>query len=130
MQAFTATLSPQVAEVTRAMELGREAAAYVSEKFIRPVKLEFEKASRSAGRPRGVLQKGTILLVAGLESLGECIFCEQLACQHADKSGTLGEVRRLRSWCASMLTKVDLWASSYSVSSWRANNMLTKVAAY
>uniref|UniRef100_A0A7S3QWA8 DNA polymerase n=1 Tax=Dunaliella tertiolecta TaxID=3047 RepID=A0A7S3QWA8_DUNTE len=33
----------KVADVARAMELGREAAAFVSEKFIRPVKLEFEK---------------------------------------------------------------------------------------
>ena len=33
----------QVADVGRAMELGREAANFVSAKFVHPVKLEFEK---------------------------------------------------------------------------------------
>ena len=33
----------QVPTIERAMELGAEAAAYVSSKFVRPVKLEFEK---------------------------------------------------------------------------------------
>lgn len=88
MQAFTATLSPQVAEVTRAMELGREAAAYVSEKFIRPVKLEFEKASRSAGRPRGVLQKGDYPFLWLAWNLW-------------------GSASSVSSWRASMLTKVE-----------------------
>lgn len=32
-----------VSTVKEAMELGTEAAAYVSEKFINPIKLEFEK---------------------------------------------------------------------------------------
>jgi hypothetical protein len=33
------------------MELGREAADFVSEQFIRPVKLEFEKVSDSQHTP-------------------------------------------------------------------------------
>jgi DNA polymerase delta subunit 1 len=35
-----------VQEVAEAMELGREAAAFVSEKFIAPIKLEFEKVCK------------------------------------------------------------------------------------
>ncbi len=34
------------------MELGREAAAFVSTKFIKPVKLEFEKVRRQAREAR------------------------------------------------------------------------------
>lgn len=34
-----------VGTVAEAMELGNEAAAYVSAKFIKPIKLEFEKVS-------------------------------------------------------------------------------------
>jgi DNA polymerase delta subunit 1 len=41
-------VSLQVADVARAMELGREAAGYVTKEFPPPVKLEFEKA-RPAG---------------------------------------------------------------------------------
>ena len=44
-------LSSQVADVARSMELGREAADFVSEQFIRPVKLEFEKVSDSQHTP-------------------------------------------------------------------------------
>ena len=33
----------QVASTERAMELGKEAAAYVSKTFVPPIKLEFEK---------------------------------------------------------------------------------------
>ena len=32
-----------VASVAEAMELGRQAAAFVSDKFVSPIKLEFEK---------------------------------------------------------------------------------------
>jgi len=34
----------QVEDIGRAMELGREAAGFVSATFIKPIKLEFEKA--------------------------------------------------------------------------------------
>ena len=34
----------RVRDIARAMELGREAAQYVSQTFVRPIKLEFEKA--------------------------------------------------------------------------------------
>lgn len=34
-----------VETVAEAMELGKEAAAYVTEKFLKPIKLEFEKVS-------------------------------------------------------------------------------------
>ena len=34
-----------VDNVAESMELGREAAAYISEHFIKPIKLEFEKVS-------------------------------------------------------------------------------------
>ena len=34
----------QVADIGRAMELGKEAADFVSATFIKPIKLEFEKA--------------------------------------------------------------------------------------
>ena len=34
----------RVADTARAMELGREAAEYVSATFVKPIKLEFEKA--------------------------------------------------------------------------------------
>ena len=37
----------RVPDNTRAMELGQEAAAYVSATFVKPIKLEFEKARRS-----------------------------------------------------------------------------------
>jgi hypothetical protein len=33
----------RVRDIARAMELGREAAQYVSQTFVRPIKLEFEK---------------------------------------------------------------------------------------
>lgn len=33
-------------DIARAMELGREAAEYVSKTFVKPIKLEFEKARR------------------------------------------------------------------------------------
>ena len=33
----------RVKDIARAMELGREAAAHVSQTFIKPIKLEFEK---------------------------------------------------------------------------------------
>ena len=33
--------------VAAAMDLGTEAAAFVTEKFVRPIKLEFEKVGRS-----------------------------------------------------------------------------------
>ena len=41
----------QVASTERAMELGKEAAEYVSKTFVKPIKLEFEKvcSARSAG---------------------------------------------------------------------------------
>lgn len=37
-----------VETVAEAMELGKEAAAYVTEKFLKPIKLEFEKVSSLA----------------------------------------------------------------------------------
>jgi DNA polymerase delta subunit 1 len=33
--------------VAEAMELGKEAAALISEKFVKPIKLEFEKVSEA-----------------------------------------------------------------------------------
>ena len=36
----------RVRDIARAMELGREAAEYVSKTFVKPIKLEFEKARR------------------------------------------------------------------------------------
>jgi hypothetical protein len=40
----TCTWQSQVEKVERAMELGKHAADFVSTTFVRPVKLEFEKA--------------------------------------------------------------------------------------
>lgn len=58
-----------MADVARAMELGREAAAFVSEKFIRPVKLEFEKV----GRAETMFEKvGRAEDAQGVGSAGPC----------------------------------------------------------
>ena len=45
----------QVASTERAMELGKEAAEYVSKTFVKPIKLEFEKvrSAWSAGATHG-----------------------------------------------------------------------------
>ena len=45
----------QVVSTERAMELGKEAAEYVSKTFVKPIKLEFEKArpARSARATHG-----------------------------------------------------------------------------
>ncbi len=37
----------KVPDTARAMELGREAAEYVSKTFVKPIKLEFEKVTHS-----------------------------------------------------------------------------------
>lgn len=37
------SIAAQVASTQRAMELGKEAAEYVSKTFVKPIKLEFEK---------------------------------------------------------------------------------------
>jgi DNA polymerase delta subunit 1 len=39
-----------VADIGRAMELGKDAADYVSATFVKPIKLEFEKVGTSASR--------------------------------------------------------------------------------
>ena len=41
-----------VQDIARAMELGREAAEYVSKTFVKPIKLEFEKVT---SQPRALL---------------------------------------------------------------------------
>ena len=40
----------RVKDIARAMELGREAAAHVSQTFIKPIKLEFEKVGTRTDR--------------------------------------------------------------------------------
>ena len=39
----------KVADIGRAMELGREAADFVSQTFVKPIKLEFEKVCNGTG---------------------------------------------------------------------------------
>ena len=51
----------RVKDIARAMELGREAAAFVSKTFIKPIKLEFEKVCTEIPR----LQRETIGVVWG-----------------------------------------------------------------
>lgn len=41
----------QVPDIARAMELGREAADFVSQTFVKPIKLEFEKVQTAAPPP-------------------------------------------------------------------------------
>ena len=43
----------RVKDIARAMELGQEAAAHVSQTFIKPIKLEFEKVCASCDASRG-----------------------------------------------------------------------------
>ena len=43
------SVATQVASTERAMELGKEAAEYVSKTFVKPIKLEFEKARALRG---------------------------------------------------------------------------------
>jgi len=61
-----------VATVAEAMELGREAAAFVSERFIAPIKLEFEKVTfvnASNGDCDLILNGKTFLKLLGLLSI-------------------------------------------------------------
>lgn len=61
----------QVADVARAMELGRHAAEFVSSSFIRPVKLEFEKVCCVCVCPLCVLTAGQIGGMHGTQGIDE-----------------------------------------------------------
>ena len=53
----------QVPDIGRAMELGREAAGFVSATFIKPIKLEFEKACAATRPMLRAHTKGSPLLL-------------------------------------------------------------------
>ena len=66
----------QVPDIGRAMELGREAAGFVSATFIKPIKLEFEKArGRNVRVALGTHAIAAAVLAAGvgrMHTLGVC----------------------------------------------------------
>lgn len=59
---------PQVDDVGRAMDLGREAAAFISSTFPPPVKLEFEKV-RAWGNSWHTVPRGSIACMLALKRL-------------------------------------------------------------